>query len=230
VAGDVAWIPLLAIENQVVQTKSDRRCPASLARWASSATACTVYSRPAATAVTPGKDDRKAPDDPPRAQRCRRVALHHIQPGRTREPAPDSTSQPYREQQTACRVDGRAGGRVARRRAQRPIRGTMAAGRHDRNATLRIGRSTPDKCRSRQKDHHNRRPIRGRKNLERRAEELRAESPGWVSRPAGPRRSSTTSATSASTTSPPTNPPVASGTDIARTRDGVIIERYTIVN
>jgi hypothetical protein len=44
-----------------------------------------------------------------------------------------------------------------------------------------------------------------------------------------PRRSLTTSATSASSTARPTIRPVASGMDIARTEDGLIIELYMIV-
>ena len=76
--------------------------------------------------------------------------------------------------------------------------------------------------------HEPDRIIRGRKELERRAEELRAENPDWVFRPVGP-------ASGLDDIGPlgfqygPAGRPAVSGMDIARTKDGVIIELYTIV-
>lgn len=73
VAGDVAWIPLWAMSMRMrsSRTKSGRRRPASLARWASPATASTVYSRPAVASVAPGKVDMKASVKPRHGYRGR---------------------------------------------------------------------------------------------------------------------------------------------------------------
>jgi hypothetical protein len=77
--------------------------------------------------------------------------------------------------------------------------------------------------------HEPDRIIRGRKDLERRAEELRGENPGWVFRPAGPASELDDIGHLGFQYGPADQPPTASGMDIARTRDGVIIELYTIV-
>jgi len=71
--------------------------------------------------------------------------------------------------------------------------------------------------------------IRGRKNLERRAEELRAENPEWVFRTAGPATELDDVGHLGFHYGPVDQPPVASGMDIARTKEGVIVELYTIV-
>ncbi|HZE50206.1 MAG TPA: nuclear transport factor 2 family protein, partial [Jatrophihabitantaceae bacterium] len=77
--------------------------------------------------------------------------------------------------------------------------------------------------------HEPDRIVRGRKNLELRAEELRAENPGWVFRPAGPASELDDIGHLGFHYGAADQPPMASGMDIARTRDGVIIELYTIV-
>ena len=69
----------------------------------------------------------------------------------------------------------------------------------------------------------------GRKVLERRAKELRGANPGWVFRPAGPASELDDIGHLGFQYGPADQPPIASGIDIARTRDGVIIELYTIV-
>ena len=69
---------------------------------------------------------------------------------------------------------------------------------------------------------------RGRKELERRAEELRAENQGWVFRPIGP-ASELDDIGHLAFHSGPDDEHGATGMDIARTRDGVIIELYTII-
>ena len=71
--------------------------------------------------------------------------------------------------------------------------------------------------------------FRGRKHLERRAEELRAENPDWVFRPAGPTSELDDVGHLGFHYGPADQSPMATGLDIARTRDGVIIELYTIV-
>ena len=76
--------------------------------------------------------------------------------------------------------------------------------------------------------HEPDRIIRGRKELERRAEELRAENPDWVFRPAGP-ASELDDIGHLGFQYGPADQPAATGMDIARTKDGVIIELYTIV-
>lgn len=70
---------------------------------------------------------------------------------------------------------------------------------------------------------------RGRKDLERRAEELRSENPDWVFRPAGPASELDDLGHLGFQYGPADQPPMASGMDIARTKEGIIIELYTIV-
>jgi len=77
--------------------------------------------------------------------------------------------------------------------------------------------------------HEPDRIIRGRDGLERRAEELRAENPDWIFRPAGPASELDDIGHLGFQSGPADQPPMARGMDIARTRDGVIIELYTIV-
>ena len=77
--------------------------------------------------------------------------------------------------------------------------------------------------------HEPDRIIRGRDALERRAEELHAENPDWVFRPASPASGLDDIGHLEFLYGPADQPPMASGMDIARTRDGVIIELYTIV-
>ncbi|WP_218004196.1 nuclear transport factor 2 family protein, partial [Nocardia araoensis] len=71
--------------------------------------------------------------------------------------------------------------------------------------------------------------IHGRKELERHAAELRAENPDWVFQTAGPASELDDIGHLGFRYGPPDQPPVVSGMDIARTRDGVIIELYTII-
>jgi len=77
--------------------------------------------------------------------------------------------------------------------------------------------------------HEPDRIIRGRDALERRAEELHAENPDWVFRPASPASGLDDIGHLEFLYGPADEPPRASGMDIARTKDGVIIELYTIV-
>jgi SnoaL-like domain len=77
--------------------------------------------------------------------------------------------------------------------------------------------------------HEPDRIVRGRKDLEHRAEELRAENPDWVFRSAGPVSELDDIGHLGFQYGPVDQPPMASGMDIARTKDGVIIELYTIV-
>ncbi|MET9026650.1 nuclear transport factor 2 family protein [Nocardia sp. NPDC004168] len=77
--------------------------------------------------------------------------------------------------------------------------------------------------------HEPDRILRGRKDLERRAEELRAENPDWTFRPFGPVSELDDIGHLGFQYGPVDRPPVISGMDIARTEDGVIIELYTIV-
>jgi hypothetical protein len=77
--------------------------------------------------------------------------------------------------------------------------------------------------------HEPDRIIRGRKHLERRAEEVRAENPDWVFRPAGPASELDDVGHLGFHYGPADQSPMATGMDIARIRDGVIIELYTIV-
>ncbi|MET8428458.1 nuclear transport factor 2 family protein [Nocardia sp. NPDC004860] len=71
--------------------------------------------------------------------------------------------------------------------------------------------------------------MHGRKELERRAEELRAENPDWVFRPAGPASELDDIGHLGFHYGPAGQSPVVVGMDIARTQDGTIIELYTIV-
>jgi PAS domain-containing protein len=77
--------------------------------------------------------------------------------------------------------------------------------------------------------HEPDRVIRGRKDFERRAEQLRAENPDWVFRPAGPASELDDVGHLGFQYGPAGQPPMASGMDIARTKDGVIVELYTII-
>ncbi|MBO0885620.1 MAG: nuclear transport factor 2 family protein [Mycobacterium sp.] len=77
--------------------------------------------------------------------------------------------------------------------------------------------------------HEPDRIIRGRKDLEHRAEELRAANPDWVLGPAGPASELDDLGHLAFHYGPADQPPRISGMDIARTKDGVIIELYTII-
>jgi SnoaL-like domain len=77
--------------------------------------------------------------------------------------------------------------------------------------------------------HEPDRIIRGRQALGLRAEELRAENPDWVFRPAGPASELDDIGHLGFQYGPADQQPMASGMDIARTKDGVIIELYTIV-
>ncbi|MGY4101603.1 nuclear transport factor 2 family protein [Nocardia sp. R16R-3T] len=77
--------------------------------------------------------------------------------------------------------------------------------------------------------HEPDRIVRGRKDFELRAEQLRAENPDWVFRPVGPASELDDIGHLGFHYGPAGQPPVVSGMDIARTNDGVIIELYTIV-
>jgi hypothetical protein len=77
--------------------------------------------------------------------------------------------------------------------------------------------------------HEPDRVIRGRKDFERRAEQLRAENPDWVFRPVGSASELDDVGHLGFQYGPAGQPPMASGMDIARTKDGVIIELYTII-
>ncbi|WP_406185897.1 nuclear transport factor 2 family protein [Streptomyces sp. NBC_01006] len=71
---------------------------------------------------------------------------------------------------------------------------------------------------------------RGRADFTRRATELLAETPDWVFRPAGAASELDDIGHLGFRYGPADGqPPLISGMDIARTRDGVIIELYTIV-
>jgi hypothetical protein len=77
--------------------------------------------------------------------------------------------------------------------------------------------------------HEPDRIVHGRKDLERRAEEFRAENPDWVFRPVGPVSELDDIGHLGFQYGPADQPPVVIGMDIARTKDGVIIELYTII-
>ncbi|MFI1735771.1 hypothetical protein ACH40E_42600 [Streptomyces acidicola] len=76
--------------------------------------------------------------------------------------------------------------------------------------------------------HEPDRITRGRKGLGRRAEELRAENPGWVFRPVG-LASELDDIGHLGWQYGPADQLAVADMDIARTKDGVIIELYTIV-
>ncbi|MFD9668708.1 nuclear transport factor 2 family protein [Rhodococcus sp. NPDC059968] len=76
--------------------------------------------------------------------------------------------------------------------------------------------------------HEPDRIVRGRKGFERRADELRAENPDWVFRPVGV-ASGLDDIGHLGFQYGPADQPVVTGMDIARIKDGVIIELYTIV-
>ncbi|WP_067675049.1 nuclear transport factor 2 family protein [Nocardia miyunensis] len=77
--------------------------------------------------------------------------------------------------------------------------------------------------------HEPDRIIHGRKEFERRAAQVRAENPDWVFRPVGRASELDDVGHLGFQYGPPDRPPVVRGMDIARTRDGVIIELYTII-
>ncbi|MFB7453428.1 MULTISPECIES: nuclear transport factor 2 family protein [unclassified Streptomyces] len=76
--------------------------------------------------------------------------------------------------------------------------------------------------------HEPDRVIRGHTDLTKRAEELRAENPDWVFRPTGPPSGLDDIGHLGFEYGPVGQPPMATGMDIARTDNGVIIELYTI--
>ncbi|MFC9789824.1 nuclear transport factor 2 family protein [Rhodococcus sp. NPDC127528] len=76
--------------------------------------------------------------------------------------------------------------------------------------------------------HEPDRIVRGRGDFERRAEDLRAENPDWVFRPAGD-ASGLDDIGHLGFEYGPAGEPVVAGMDIARIQDGVIVELYTIV-
>ncbi|GAB2557517.1 nuclear transport factor 2 family protein [Nocardia heshunensis] len=69
----------------------------------------------------------------------------------------------------------------------------------------------------------------GRKEFERRAEEMLAETPGWVFRPAGVASELDDIGHLAFEYGPTDQPALVTGMDIARTRDGRITELYTLI-
>jgi hypothetical protein len=77
--------------------------------------------------------------------------------------------------------------------------------------------------------HEPDRVVNGRKALESRAEELQAETPGWVFRPAGPVSVTDDLGHLGWHFGPADQPPAVIGMDIAHCRDGVIVELYTLV-
>jgi hypothetical protein len=78
--------------------------------------------------------------------------------------------------------------------------------------------------------HEPDRIIRGRKALASRAVELQAETPGWVFRPAGPASVNDDIGHLAFQFGPAGQPPASIGMDIARCRNGVIVELYTLIS
>jgi len=78
--------------------------------------------------------------------------------------------------------------------------------------------------------HEPDRVIRGREALVQRATELLAETPGWVFRPDGPVSVNDDLGHLGFQYGPAGQPPVLTGMDIARCKDGVIMELYTFVN
>ena len=77
--------------------------------------------------------------------------------------------------------------------------------------------------------HEPDRIVRGLAALDSRATELLAESPGWVLRPAGPISVTDDLGHLAWHFGPADQPPVVSGMDIARCRDDVIVELWTLI-
>ncbi|SFE41877.1 nuclear transport factor 2 family protein [Streptomyces mirabilis] len=78
--------------------------------------------------------------------------------------------------------------------------------------------------------HEPDRVIRGREALVQRAAELLAEFPGWVFQPDGPVSALDDLGHLGYRFGPAGQPPVLTGMDIARCKDGVIVELYTFVN
>ncbi|WP_446220125.1 nuclear transport factor 2 family protein [Micromonospora sp. IBHARD004] len=78
--------------------------------------------------------------------------------------------------------------------------------------------------------HEPDRVIRGREALVQRATELLAETPGWVFRPDGPVSALDDLGHLGFQYGPAGQPPVFTGMDIARCKDGVIVELYTFVS
>ncbi|WP_042417883.1 nuclear transport factor 2 family protein [Streptacidiphilus anmyonensis] len=77
--------------------------------------------------------------------------------------------------------------------------------------------------------HEPDRLVRGREALARRALEMREETPDWVFRPNGPVSVNDDLGHLGFLCGPADQPPVVSGMDIARCKDGVIVELYTFV-
>ena len=71
--------------------------------------------------------------------------------------------------------------------------------------------------------------VRGHAALAERAEELRAKTPDWVFRPAGPVSVTDDLGHLGFHYGPADQPPVVSGMDIAHCKDGVIVELYTLI-
>jgi hypothetical protein len=78
--------------------------------------------------------------------------------------------------------------------------------------------------------HEPDRVIRGREALVQRATELLAEFPGWVFQPDGPVSALDDLGHLGFQFGPAGQPPAMTGMDIARCKDGVIVELYTFVN
>ncbi|HEV3355883.1 MAG TPA: nuclear transport factor 2 family protein [Pseudonocardiaceae bacterium] len=71
--------------------------------------------------------------------------------------------------------------------------------------------------------------IHGRKALAERATELRAQNPDWVFQPDGPVSVNDDLGHLGFQYGPVGQPPVVTGMDIAHSKDGVIVEFYTII-
>ncbi|WP_035839961.1 nuclear transport factor 2 family protein [Kitasatospora azatica] len=78
--------------------------------------------------------------------------------------------------------------------------------------------------------HEPDRVNRGREALAQRAAELRAQTPDWVMRPDGPVSVNDDLGHLGFEFGPAGQPPIVTGMDIARCKDGVIVELYTFVN
>lgn len=78
--------------------------------------------------------------------------------------------------------------------------------------------------------HEPDRVVRGREALAQRATELRAQTPDFVFQPDGPVSVNDDLGHLGFQFGPAGQPPVVTGMDIARCKDGVIVELYTFVN
>lgn len=78
--------------------------------------------------------------------------------------------------------------------------------------------------------HEPDRVVRGRQDLAARAAELRAATPDWTFRPAGPASALDDLGHLAFAFGPADQPNRSTGMDIAHCKDGVIVELYTFVN